>query len=171
MDSTWRHLLAEASCRAKVSEVCIYLFGSKESGKGRLLSQWKKEDIRPSIIMQYTGWNMMDNELDDLIARLACWRITKTDTNLVSTILKTTHDIKQSVFGLVVDLSTPWTIAEDLNEWIQMITEAVQPVMNDMKTEERKACLDYQRTKYLEYKSPLVSSRNVQLVPQEVSTK
>jgi dynein light intermediate chain 1 len=147
MSVSWASLLEDASQTANAQNGAknILILGDEGVGKTTLVSklQGRKgvaEDRPLGTGMEYTYFDVKDEESEDVSERMGCFVLNGTaDASYMLQLVMTPELISDALVMMVVDLSRPWLIMDSLEKWSNAIGEHLEPFISSDKMEALKA--------------------------------
>ncbi|EAR92881.3 cytoplasmic dynein 1 light intermediate chain 1 (macronuclear) [Tetrahymena thermophila SB210] len=191
-ENLWNNILNETGQKNKFQNKQVLVLGTRGTGKRTLIDSLHEisQTIYPKIrsnemqsgklriagsvsALDYVYLNVknLDDQDEDTMAKLGFYIIDEeTQSQLLPIVLKQ-NTVKDTLITIMLDLSEPWTFMEQLDKWIEMITNHLQSLQINLET------LDQMRAKveklFRDYKEPVLDSdgklvkSDTQISPEE----
>ncbi|KAL4451029.1 hypothetical protein ABPG74_021351 [Tetrahymena malaccensis] len=192
-ENLWNNILNETGQKNKYQNKQVLVLGTRGSGKRTLIDSLHEisQTIYPKIrsnemqsgklriagsvsALDYVYLNVknLDDQDEDTMAKLGVYIIDEETQNQLLPIVLKQNTVKDTLITIMLDLSEPWTFMEQLDKWIEMITNHLQSLQISLET------LDQMRAKvekqFRDFKEPvldsdgkLVNKSDTQISPEE----
>ncbi|KAL4490863.1 hypothetical protein ABPG72_008599 [Tetrahymena utriculariae] len=176
-ENLWNNILNETGQKNKYQNKQVLVLGTRGTGKRTLIDSLHEisQTIYPKIrsnemqsgklriagsvsALDYVYLNVknLDDQDEDTMAKLGVYIIDEETQNQLLPIVLKQNTVKDTLITIMLDLSEPWTFMEQLDKWIEMITNHFQSLQISLEI------LDQMRAKvekqFRDYKEPVLSS-------------
>lgn len=141
--NTWEALLRRATRRAEFEDSTLIVLGGPNSGKSSLLKRFSGivRSTEHPYVADYSYVevrNRFEEDSDEVLAHMAVWQLaTPGRAGLIRTFLRSSG-LGRALFVIVLDLSRPWAVGEELDAWLKAIGEATKAILAEGTAEEAK---------------------------------
>eukprot|EP00824_Muranothrix_gubernata_P003244 TRINITY_DN13968_c0_g1_i1.p1 TRINITY_DN13968_c0_g1~~TRINITY_DN13968_c0_g1_i1.p1 ORF type:complete len:490 (+),score=111.73 TRINITY_DN13968_c0_g1_i1:31-1500(+) len=154
-EDIWNHILSETQRKNKLVKETrtLLVVGSEGVGKGSLLAQLRREEgeARRGIGLNYSFLDVRaedEADAEDIVSRINVW-VMEGDVHFTDLLRFTINPdtITAAIAMIVLDLSRPWTMLEDLQKWFDVLNQHMESVLDKLapgqRDELRKAVVSH----------------------------
>jgi len=178
----WQRILSETTTSEAVSidGRSLLVLGGRNCGKTTLLSVLKQYDLHKDakgLALDYTFLEVKDD--DEILTRINVWQLEgeKEHDSLLKFALNG-ENIHKSVCIITLDFSQPWNLADELQQWIALLSNHIKSLNLPSSTKDN--CRREVNQKFYSYKEPepgkkmgkkIVGSRKIESSVEDLPTQ
>jgi len=137
----------------------LVVFGSENSGKSTLVSQFGKlenkfDQMKEFLMMRYAYCHLTNSESEDAYSLLNIWQISEPAHAEVLEVVIPKEDMGNLAFMICLDLAHPDTVEVEFKRWMDTLDKIQLTLINRLASFERKALLDKMANHVQSYINP-----------------
>jgi len=155
--NTWQEALKRASTRTKDHYAHLVIVGSPESGKSSVVNLFNKKLDVPKkgnpMLLEYAFSTIGGKDADDPVGDLNIWQVANSNQVDCLAAVLPKNELDRVVYMVVVDLSKPYRILEELEQWTSFIEKAQEKITESVTKSEKERLQD-RISRYLQFYKP-----------------
>lgn len=143
----WREFLktaAKSGGRGLQNTGHLVVFGSENSGKSTLVSQFGKleskfDQMKEFLMMRYAYCHLTNSESEDAYSLLNIWQISEPAHAEVLEVVIPKEDMENLAYIVCLDLAHPDTVEDEFKRWMETISKIQNTLMRRLDPQREKA--------------------------------
>jgi len=158
----WREFLktaAKSGGRGLQNTGHLVVFGSENSGKSTLVSQFGKleskfDQMKEFLMMRYAYCHLTNSESEDAYSLLNIWQISEPAHAEVLEVVIPKEDMGNLAFLICLDLAHPDTVEDEFRRWMDTVNKIQQTLMRRLDGGRQKELRNKMANHILQYVNP-----------------
>lgn len=156
----WERILRDSAHKVRYEESHLVLVGERHAGIRSLVTALQKgpgalgkvkyteldaagaEPVTGPLAYYYINVKNIEDEHSEKVARMNVWVLEDAATSGLLDLCLRPSSLKNTVFGLVLDFSQPWTFMSSLSLWMGIWQEKVGKALSSLPLQEQDVLVD-----------------------------